>query len=148
MSLVFPLALYSLLGGQQRRAMSMIGKKLIKCPLEEVKLHVQEGLSHHHHLTQEVQVRGPLGSLSLALPAFVQLKVTQDREIGKQIISVGVQSQKERKQKAMWGTARALIQNMIEGVTEGYTVPIRFEGVGYRVLHSQLSFIQKTGRRF
>jgi large subunit ribosomal protein L6 len=120
----------------------MIGKKLIKFPLDDVAFAIQPSAKPPApHLTQQVSVNGPLGSLSLCLPSFVQLKVTQDKDIGKQIVSVAVQSVKERKQKAMWGTARALIQNMIEGVTEGYTVPIRFEGVGYRV--SLFVFLKK-----
>ncbi|KAH6573999.1 hypothetical protein BASA50_002197 [Batrachochytrium salamandrivorans] len=47
-------------------------------------------------------------------------------------ISVSIASQLDKKQKAMWGTTRALINNMITGVTEGYMVPIRLVGVGYR----------------
>ncbi|CAO3574241.1 unnamed protein product [Mortierella alpina] len=37
-----------------------------------------------------------------------------------------------KEQRAMWGTTRALIANAITGVTEGYTVPVRLVGVGYR----------------
>jgi large subunit ribosomal protein L6 len=32
----------------------------------------------------------------------------------------------------MWGTTAALLKNMVQGVAEGFTVPLRLNGVGYR----------------
>jgi large subunit ribosomal protein L6 len=45
---------------------------------------------------------------------------------------VSIADPTDKKQRAMWGTTRALLNNSILGVTEGFTVPVRFVGVGYR----------------
>ncbi len=104
--------------------MSMIGKRLIKYPSQ---VNILPG--------QPLSVKGPLGTLQVDLPQFVQVDLPdqQDLNAQKRICKVSVRDPSDRKQKAMWGTARALISNMVEGVSEGYTVPLRFEGVGYRV---------------
>jgi large subunit ribosomal protein L6 len=47
-------------------------------------------------------------------------------------LSVNVVDPTIKEQRSMWGTTRALINNIIIGVTEGYKVPIRLVGVGYR----------------
>lgn len=84
--------------------------------------------------SQEIAVTGPLGALRLPLPPFVSVNVPETaQEDTKRTCQVTVMDPKNRKQRAMWGTARALIQNMVEGVSEGFVLPLRFEGVGYRV---------------
>ncbi len=116
---------------------SMIGRKTIKYPTE-VSVFFQR---IPRSSSSEVQVQGPLGSLCLPLPSFVDVQIAElEANAQKQMCKIVVNNPQDRKQRAMWGTARALIQNMIEGVLEGYTVPIRLEGVGYRVSFSFIHF--------
>jgi large subunit ribosomal protein L6 len=105
--------------------LSNIGKKVIKYP-------AIVDIQHQEKTT----VSGPLGQLEISFPDFVQLHIQEPQDdaiASKKIISVSVKNPTLKKQKAMWGTARSLLNSMIEGVTEGYIVPLRLEGVGYRV---------------
>ena len=45
----------------------------------------------------------------------------------------------------MWGTTRALFANMITGVTEGFTVSLRFVGVGYRAAIEKETVVLRVG---
>ncbi|RKP14922.1 ribosomal protein L6, alpha-beta domain-containing protein, partial [Piptocephalis cylindrospora] len=76
-------------------------------------------------------VSGPNGRVSLPLFPFISLYRTSLAG-GGDTIQVGVKDAGERHQRAMWGTTRALLANAVTGVTEGYNVPVRFVGVGYR----------------
>jgi large subunit ribosomal protein L6 len=75
---------------------------------------------------QEVNVKGPKGSLSLELPSGLQ--ITQDN----QTLRLSVVHPEDKKEKALWGTFRALIQNLVAGVTTGFTRSLEINGVGYR----------------
>jgi large subunit ribosomal protein L6 len=70
-----------------------------------------------------ITVKGPKGTLNFAAPAGV--------EIGVQGTEVQC-STKEGGQTKMAGTARALIANMVKGVSEGYQRKLELVGVGYR----------------
>ncbi|KIK27364.1 hypothetical protein PISMIDRAFT_674707 [Pisolithus microcarpus 441] len=48
------------------------------------------------------------------------------------ILTISVDNAEEKKQRAMWGLTRTLINNAVVGMTEGFTVPIYLVGVGYR----------------
>jgi large subunit ribosomal protein L6 len=69
--------------------------------------------------------KGPKGSSKLALAEGITAKV----EAGKVIIERG---NDEKPARAMHGTTRALVQNMVEGVTKGYAKSLEIVGVGYR----------------
>ncbi|KAI7830096.1 50S ribosomal protein L6 [Kickxella alabastrina] len=43
-----------------------------------------------------------------------------------------VENSELKRQRQMWGTTRALINNCVTGVTEGFSATLRFVGVGYR----------------
>lgn len=77
-----------------------------------------------------LSIKGPLGEHLLPIKPFV--KLTFEQEQGDSLLTVSVQDADIKEQRAMWGTTRALIANAITGVTDGYTVPIRLVGVGYR----------------
>ena len=62
----------------------------------------------------------------MALTDEVSVKV-KDGEV-----NVEARNPDERRSKAMWGTTRANIQNMITGVTTGFTKDLELVGVGYR----------------
>jgi large subunit ribosomal protein L6 len=69
--------------------------------------------------------KGKLGELSLTLNEDVEGSIEDD----KVIIRPRGNSQRAR---AMWGTFRAQAQNIIQGVSEGYTKNLEINGVGYR----------------
>ena len=73
----------------------------------------------------EVKVDGPKGSLSMTVNALVGLKVEEG-------LVVVVPNGNGRKSEAMAGTTRALVQNMVLGVSEGFEKRLELQGVGYR----------------
>ncbi|KAF9426201.1 hypothetical protein BGZ94_006835 [Podila epigama] len=75
-------------------------------------------------------IKGPLGEHMLPIKPYVKLNFEQEQ--GDSLLTVSVEDSSIKEQRAMWGTTRALIANAITGVTEGYTVPVRLVGVGYR----------------
>lgn len=96
--------------------MSKIGKRLIKIP-DGVALEQKDGV---------VRIKGPKGELSLRLPAKVKVE-TADRDI-----RVSVARPEDRRQRALWGTFRSHLSNMVKGVTEGFEKKLEIVGVGYK----------------
>ena len=74
---------------------------------------------------QEVKVDGPKGSLSMTVNALVDLKIEEG-------LVVFVVNNNDRKSEAMAGTTRALVQNMVLGVSQGFEKRLELQGVGYR----------------
>jgi large subunit ribosomal protein L6 len=72
-----------------------------------------------------VRVKGPKGDLSLVLHRGVDVKMVE----GKAQVSVKTP---ERAAKAASGTTRALLANMVAGVTKGFEKKLELVGVGYR----------------
>ncbi|KAF1950916.1 60S ribosomal protein-like protein L6 [Byssothecium circinans] len=75
-----------------------------------------------------VQIKGPRGELSMPIPSYVN--INQDPSLSGPTLSV--QDSSDAKQRAMWGTTRAYLQNHILGVSEGHSAILSFIGVGYR----------------
>lgn len=96
--------------------MSRIGKKAIEVPSG-----VTVSLAG-----QTVSVKGPKGTLKRELPPQVEIAI-QGKEI--QVNSQG----SGRDLSAYRGLARALLANMVKGVTEGFKRDMALVGVGYRV---------------
>jgi large subunit ribosomal protein L6 len=95
--------------------MSRVGKKPVVIP-SGVNASVEGQL---------VKVKGPKGAMQLMLHDDVAAKVEDG--------SVKVDPKLETKRaRAMWGTYRALVANLIEGVTKGYERKLEINGVGYR----------------
>jgi len=95
--------------------MSRVGKKAVAVP-SGVTASV-EG--------QTVKVKGPKGALSLALHSDISAKVEKDG------IHVDPRHETTRA-RAMWGTHRALVADLVEGVTKGFEEKLEISGVGYR----------------
>jgi large subunit ribosomal protein L6 len=74
-----------------------------------------------------ITVKGPKGELKQALHDLVEVKIENDA------ITVSVKNPEIKKEKAFWGLYRSLINNMVIGVTEGFTKELEIVGVGYRV---------------
>ncbi|KAI9598872.1 putative ribosomal protein L6 [Syncephalis fuscata] len=89
-----------------------------------------------------LKIDGPLGSVSVPIQPFVKLDLqpmgasepttTITAKKTDFTITVRVDDASKKQQRAMWGTTRALIANAVQGVTEGYNLPLRLVGVGYR----------------
>lgn len=75
---------------------------------------------------QTVEVKGPKGTLSQELPAPITA-VQEGNEILVQ------RPDDHRKSRSLHGLSRSLVNNMVVGVTEGYTQKMEIFGVGYRV---------------
>ena len=75
---------------------------------------------------QHVAVKGPKGTLSLNVAEPIQVS----QEAG--VITVA-RPNEERVTRSLHGLSRTLVANMVEGVTNGYTITIEIVGVGYRV---------------
>ena len=72
-----------------------------------------------------VNVKGPKGELSLTVHNLVTTSVNEGKVITKR-------KNESKQAKQLHGTMNSLIQNMIIGVTEGYTKELEAVGVGYR----------------
>lgn len=95
--------------------MSRIGKKPILIPAgADVKI---EG--------RDVVVKGPKGELQMQIPFDIKAEI-KDSQI---LVSVLKDTKSAR---ALWGTIRMLISNMVEGVLKGYEKKLQLEGVGYK----------------
>lgn len=103
--------------------MSRIGKIPVAVPAN-VKVAVTPGL---------VAVEGPLGKLQQSLMAIVGVNFD---EAGKRLVVT--RDGESRQARAAHGLTRALVRNMIEGVTKGYEKKLEIVGVGY------LAAIQKN----
>ncbi|SCU88939.1 LAME_0E01684g1_1 [Lachancea meyersii CBS 8951] len=100
-----------------------------KCEISELKpAHVIRKGNKSLTLSQIVSVTGPRGTLSMQVPEFVT--INEDFENGK--ISVSVQNESDKMQKALWGTVRSHLNNHVVGVNEGHMAVLKFVGTGYR----------------
>ncbi|CAN2243625.1 50S ribosomal protein L6 [Candidatus Planktophila dulcis] len=75
---------------------------------------------------QNVAVKGPKGSLAIAVPAPIQVSQADG------VITVA-RPNEERVTRSLHGLSRTLVANMVHGVTSGYSLTINIVGVGYRV---------------
>ncbi|SDH32823.1 50S ribosomal protein L6 [Roseospirillum parvum] len=96
--------------------MSRVGKYPVKVP-DGVNVTLADGL---------ISVKGKLGEMSFALSEdLVETKVEDG--------AISVAPRKDDKRcRVMWGTTRARIQNMVTGVSAGFTRTLEINGVGYR----------------
>jgi large subunit ribosomal protein L6 len=109
-----------------QKYISHIGRRPIELPAQ-VSL-ARTGYQHFgSKRLRGLSVTGPKGSTTLPLFDFVKLEYPQPN-----IVSVSVDSPKERKQREVWGLTRTLIANAIIGMTEGFSVPLHLVGVGFR----------------
>lgn len=100
--------------------MSRIGKLPISIPAG-VTIDQKDGV---------VTVKGPKGELSQKIDPSIKMKI----EDGHAVFEIDEESPVNYKQKqAFHGLYRALVNNMVVGVSEGYTKVLELVGVGYRV---------------
>ena len=95
--------------------MSRIGKAPVALP-DGVNLNVSG---------DEMQVKGPKGTLSQGIPEGIVLGVADGR-------ATFTRPDDKKPTRAKHGLARALLANMVTGVTEGFRRVLEIQGVGYR----------------
>ena len=95
--------------------MSRVGKAPITIP-SGVEVKLESGL---------VTVKGPKGTLSTKLHPAVKLE-KQDN------ILVTTVSETEKNGPALWGLTRALVNNMVVGVTQGFQKQLEINGIGFK----------------
>jgi large subunit ribosomal protein L6 len=100
--------------------MSRIGRMPIAIP---------DGVTVTIAENNKVTVKGPKGTLERVLPA--EMEITQE---GSEVIVKRPNDLK--KMKSLHGLTRTLINNMVVGVTTGYTKTLEVNGVGYRAAKS------------
>ena len=93
--------------------MSRIGRKPISIP-KGVKLKIENGT---------VEVTGPKGTLAVPLPEGIKCRVEDDQLIAER---------ESDDRAAVHGLARALVQNAVTGVTDGFVRQLDIVGVGYK----------------
>ena len=96
--------------------MSRIGKKPVSMP---------SGVSAEV-AGQTLTVKGPKGSLSMPLMDDLVAYTIEDSQISIKPIAASQRS------RAAWGMQRTNVQNLVTGVTEGFTKVLEINGVGYR----------------
>ncbi len=95
--------------------MSRVGKLPVVIP-DKVKVDIKG---------QEITLKGAKGELKTVINSNAKISLTDG--------SVHVEPANDTQMaRAMWGTARALINNMVKGVSEGYSIRIEIVGVGFR----------------
>lgn len=100
--------------------MSRVGKAIINIP-GDVSFDISKG--------NVVTVKGPKGSLSENIHPDFTVKIDQG------VLSVDRPTDQKRHREAH-GLSRALINNMVVGVSQGYTKVMELIGVGYRVANT------------
>ncbi len=95
--------------------MSRIGRKPVTVP-KGVTLQVQGN---------SVAVKGPRGELRRSLHPDMQIAFDKDQ------FTVARPSE-EKRHKALHGLTRTLVQNMVEGVSKGFSKTLEIQGVGYK----------------
>lgn len=96
--------------------MSRIGNKAITIP-NGVEINVATG--------NEVTVKGPKGTLTRQFSDLMEIKQEAD------VITV-LRPNEEKHTKQLHGTTRALLNNMVEGVSDGFTKTLELVGIGFR----------------
>jgi len=97
--------------------MSRIGKAPVIIP-DKVEVKVENNL---------VSVKGPLGSLSLKVRPEITVKIEDNKVILERIND-------ERETRALHGLSRTLVNNLVTGVSTGFTKNLEIQGVGYKAL--------------
>lgn len=99
--------------------MSRVGKKPVACP-SGVKVSVADRV---------IKVEGPKGKLEFTHSP--ELAVAWDEDAKAVSVAAAPGLENDRRAKALWGTTRSIVQNMIKGVTDGYEKKLEVVGVGW-----------------
>jgi large subunit ribosomal protein L6 len=95
--------------------MSRVGKNPVTLP-QGVTVDVAGGVA---------TVKGKLGTLKLPITKQVDVSVKDGKVWVKPLVE-------DTQSRVLWGTTRANLRNMVEGVSKGYSKALEINGVGYR----------------
>ena len=109
--------------------MSRIGKKLIAIP-KGVEVQLKGS---------KVEVKGPLGTLNVERLVGIDVKVEDGNVV------VENQTPDKRQTRAMHGTMRALINNLVEGVSKGFEKKMQIFGTGYNLKEQSGKLVFQVG---
>ena len=108
--------------------MSRIGKRPV--PLPSGVTATTEG--------QILSVKGPKGTLTLQMRDEIRYDISDD--------GISIQPANATKEaRAFWGMQRTLVQNLVTGVSEGFTKVLEITGVGYRAAAQGRKLSMKLG---
>ncbi len=105
--------------------MSRVGKLPVALPMKVMVNFVDEGA-----LGTVCQVKGPLGELNKRFPKEITLAKN-----GESLV-VSINNKNSKIARSLYGTCRAVLNNMVKGVSEGFTVVLEMVGVGYKVVEN------------
>ncbi|PIS05417.1 MAG: 50S ribosomal protein L6 [Candidatus Buchananbacteria bacterium CG10_big_fil_rev_8_21_14_0_10_42_9] len=88
---------------------------------------------------KEVKVKGPKGELSERLPANITVAQADGA------LTVAIKNEGDKMQRSLWGTIRAILSNLITGVTEGFSKQLEFSGVGYKAQVNGSTLVLNVG---
>ncbi|MFQ6049940.1 MAG: 50S ribosomal protein L6 [Candidatus Paceibacterales bacterium] len=108
--------------------MSRIGRKPIPIP-EGVEVKIEN---------QKVIIKGPKGELSQEVRPEIKVEIKE----GNIFVLPTIQA---KKTKAFWGLTRALLNNMVRGVTEGYEKKLEIQGLGYKAILEGENLVLSVG---
>jgi large subunit ribosomal protein L6 len=109
--------------------MSRIGKKPVTIPAG-VTVQIND---------ETLKVKGPKGELVLSIHPKVKIE-QKDNEV-----LVSVKHEDNKQERALWGLFRALINNMVVGVTTGFTKILEINGVGYKAAMTGRKLVLNLG---
>ena len=95
--------------------MSRIGKKPIEIP-QGIEVNLENTL---------LTARGPLGTLTYSIPAGISLDIQDNQILVKRATD-------QKRHRALHGLVRSLVNNMVVGVSTGFTKTLEIVGIGYR----------------
>lgn len=109
--------------------MSRVGKKPVTVP---------SGVTVEHK-DSTLTVKGPKGTLMLTVHPKVSVAVADNQ------VTVDVKNQTNKKERALWGLHRALVQNLVDGVTKGFEKKLEVNGVGFKVATQGTKLVMSLG---
>ncbi len=109
--------------------MSRIGKKPVTIP-SGVTVDLKD---------QVLKIKGSKGELTLNVHPKVQVAKTDSE------LNVSVSHPDVKAERALWGLTRALINNMVTGVTTGFTKILEINGVGYKAAITGKKLVMSLG---
>ena len=111
--------------------MSRIGKKPVAVP-KGVKVEQKEQL---------IRISGPLGTMELTCDPLLTVKL---EDSGSRVVVVNPKPE-DRHSREMHGTTRALLANMVAGVTSGFQKKMEIYGTGYGVKQQGMTLVLTVG---
>lgn len=98
--------------------MSRIGKNPVSIP-QGVSVELKDA---------SLAVKGPKGTLEMNVPELVSVDVRPE------VVTFSVSAPDDKKHRAQWGLARALLNNLVLGVTVGFQKQLEINGVGFKAV--------------